>query len=616
MNSLEYSKPNSKSVKSKFSMIRLLNILKNILTNPLHLISIIAFIFLCYTIVIPLWEIISHTLTWQPEDARVARGVVPGEFTLYHWWHVLVSDISSSIFYKPLLNSFNIAVAVSFMSMVLGGALAWLVTRTDIPFKKSIAFMAIIPYMLPSWIKSFAWLVVFKNDRIGGSQGMLQYLFHINPPDWISYGFFPITMNLTAHYYTFFYLLIAVALSSINSSLEEMADILGASRLTILRKITFPLVLPAILSAFILTFSKTMGTFGVAAFLGLPVKYYTIATMLYGSMKNRLISDAYVLSLILIIISSVTIYINQRAIGRRKSYATIGGKDSRKTLTPLGKWKIPAIAGVMLFMISAGVFPLLLLLWQSFMLHDGDYSLGNLTTHFWVGDSDFNINSGEVGVLKNDGIFMGFKNSLRIALIAAVSASVIGLILGYVISKARKTLSGKVVEQLSFLPYLIPGISFSAIYLSMFAKPQLLIPALYGTLTIVILITIVKELPFATRSGTSTMFQISGELEEAAKIQGASWFHRFRKIMLPLSRKGLFSSFLLLFISAMKELDLIVLLVTPNTGTLTTLTFRYAEKGYQQYADAIIILIIAIIMITYFLATKIGKADLSKGIGG
>ncbi|TBL75791.1 iron ABC transporter permease [Paenibacillus thalictri] len=597
-------------------MIRLLNILKNILTNPLHLISIIAFIFLCYTIVIPLWEIISHTLTWQPEDARVARGVVPGEFTLYHWWHVLVSDISQSIFYKPLLNSFNIAVAVSFMSMILGGALAWLVTRTDIPFKKSIAFMAIIPYMLPSWIKSFAWLVVFKNDRIGGSQGMLQYLFHINPPDWISYGFFPITMNLTAHYYTFFYLLIAVALSSINSSLEEMADILGASRLTILRKITFPLVLPAILSAFILTFSKTMGTFGVAAFLGLPVKYYTIATMLYGSMKNRLISDAYVLSLILIIISSVTIYINQRAIGRRKSYATIGGKDSRKTLTPLGKWKVPAIAGVMLFMISAGVFPLLLLLWQSFMLHDGDYSLGNLTTHFWVGDSDFNINSGEVGVLKNDGIFMGFKNSLRIALIAAVSASVIGLILGYVISKARKTLSGKVVEQLSFLPYLIPGISFSAIYLSMFAKPQLLIPALYGTLTIVILITIVKELPFATRSGTSTMFQISGELEEAAKIQGASWFHRFRKIMLPLSRKGLFSSFLLLFISAMKELDLIVLLVTPNTGTLTTLTFRYAEKGYQQYADAIIILIIAIIMITYFLATKIGKADLSKGIGG
>lgn len=191
-----------------------------------------------------------------------------------------------------------------------------------------------------------------------------------------------------------------------------------------------------------------------------------------------------------------------------------------------------------------------------------------------------------------------------------------GLIFGYVISKGRKALSSRLVEQLSFMPYLIPGISFAAIYLSMFAQPHFLLPALYGTLSIVILITIVKELPFATRSGTSTMLQISGELEEAAKLHGASFMLRFFRIMLPLSRKGLISAFLLLFISAMKELDLIILLVTPKTSTLTTLTFRYAEKGYQQYADAIVIIIIALIMITHFVATKWGKADLSKGIGG
>ncbi|WP_245856099.1 ABC transporter permease [Paenibacillus rigui] len=601
---------------SRFNWIRVINMARSILSNPIHLISIFAFLFLCYTIVVPMWEIISHTFTWHSEDIRVARGVVPGEFTLYHWAHVLASDISQSVFYKPLMNSFAIAVCVSVLSMILGGALAWLVTRTDIPFKKTIGFLAIIPYMLPSWIKAFAWLVVFKNDRVGGSQGLMQYVLGINPPDWLSYGFLPIVINLSAHYYTFFYLLIAVALSSINSSLEESADIMGASRLTILRKVTFPLVMPAILSALILTFSKSMGTFGVAAFLGLPVKYYTIATMLYGSMKNRMISDAYVLSLILILISSLTIYINQRTIGKRKSYATIGGKDSRKNPTPLGKWRIPAVSAVLLFLCSAALFPLLLLLWQSFMLRDGDYSFSNLTLHFWTGESMSNIASGEVGVLINDGIVLALKNSLSIAFTAAIVAAVIGLVFGYIITKSRKTLSSKVVEQLSFLPYLIPGISFAAIYLSMFAQPQLLVPALYGTLSLVILITIVKELPFATRSGLSTMFQISGELEEAAKIQGASWLRRFIKIMVPLSRKGVVSAFLLLFISAMKELDLIVLLVTPNTGTLTTLTFRYAEKGYQQYADAIILIIIAIILITHFLATKFLKADLSKGIGG
>ncbi|RTE10906.1 iron ABC transporter permease [Paenibacillus whitsoniae] len=597
-------------------MARAKNILKSVLTNPLHLISLIAIIFLGYTIVIPMWEIVSHTFTWHPEDLRANKGAIPGNLTLYHWAHVMYSDLSSSIFYKPLLNSFNIAVFVSFFSLLVGGGLAWLVTRTDLPFKKTFAFLAIIPYMLPSWIKSFAWLIVFKNDRVGGTQGMLQYVFGINPPDWVSYGFLPISIVLVGHYYTFFYLLIAVSLSSINSSLEETADILGASRFTILRKITFPLVLPAILSALILTFSKSMGTFGAAAFLGLPVKYFTIATMLYGSMKNRMISDAYVLSLILIIISSLTIYINQRAIGKRKSYATIGGKDSRKSLTPLGFWIAPSVILVFLFMFSAGIFPMLLLLWQTFMLQDGNYSLSNLTTHYWFGDSDFSIASGEVGILKSETILLGLKNSLTIAFVAASVAAVMGLIFGYVISKTRKTLSGKLVEQLSFMPYLIPGISFAAIYLSMFAQPKLLLPALYGTLALVILITIVKELPFATRSGTSTMLQISGELEEAAKLHGASWPRRFLNIIMPLSRKGLLSAFLLLFISAMKELDLIILLVTPKTSTLTTLTFRYAEKGYQQYANAVVIIIITLIMLTHFIATKYGKADLSKGIGG
>lgn len=611
MKQYEASKPHP-----RVGLIRLSNRVKGILSSPVHLISILTFVFLVYTIVLPMWEIVSHTFTWQPEDVRVARGVEPGQLTFYHWVHVLASDISSSIFYKPMLHSLEIAVCVSVFSLLLGGTLAFLVTRTDIPYKKTIAFLAVVPYMLPSWIKAFAWLVVFKNDRVGGSKGLLQYLFDVNPPDWLSYGFFPIVVNLTAHYFVFFYLLMAVALSSINSSLEEAADILGANRFTVMRKVTFPLVLPAILSALILTFSKAMGTFGVAAFLGLPVKYYTIATMLYGSIKNRLISDAYVLSLILIAISSITIYINQRAIGKRKSYATIGGKDARKSVIPLGKWKLPAIGGVILFLASTAIFPLLLLLWQSFMLREGDYSFSNMTLHFWTGDSNPRISSGEVGVLKNDGIALALANSLKVAFTASIFAAVIGLILGYVITKGRKTLSSKLTEQLSFLPYLIPGIAFSAIYLSMFAKPTFLVPALYGTLTIVILITLVKELPFATRSGTSTMYQIGGELEEAAKLAGASWIRRFLKIMVPLSRKGLLSAFLLLFVSAMKELDLIVLLVTPNTGTLTTLTFNYAESGYQQYADAIIIIIIAIILVTHFLATKFGKADLSKGIGG
>lgn len=601
---------------SKFKKARIINTIKGILTNPIYIISIIGIIFLVNTIVIPLWEMVSDTFLWKEKDLILYPEGVPGNITLQHWKSMLSSEVSKNIFYKPILRSLSIAFTVSFIAMVMGAAFAWLVTRSDIPYKKTLAFLAVIPYMIPSWMKSMAWMIVFKNDRVGGAPGMFQYLFKISPPDWISYGFLPIVLILGAHYYVYFFLLISATLNSVNSSMEETANILGANRLTIMRKITFPLVLPALLSGVILVFSKALGTFGPAAFLGLPVKYYVISTMLFSSMKTGMVTEGYILSLTLIVLAAIVIYINQKAIGSRKGFDTIGGKDGRKVLTPLGRLRIPIFVIVSGFLSLAAILPLALLLIQSFMLRDGVYSLSNFTTHFWIGKANPDIAMGNVGVLVNESIGLALKNSLVISFIGAIAAALIGITFGYVIAKSRKSFNGKLIEQLSFIPYLIPGMALSAIYLTLFAKPGLLIPSLYGTLTIIILITIVTDLPFATRSGTSNMMQISGELEEAAKIQGASFFQRFTKIMFPLTKQGLLSAFLIGFISAMKQLDLVILLVTPKTGTLPTLTFDYAETGYPQFANAIMLMIIAITMITYYIAAKWGKADLTKGIGG
>lgn len=562
-------------------MLRAGNALLRTGRNPLYAIGIPALLFLFGTVLVPLWDIVRYTLTWQTGDRRLNAHAVPGDWTLYHWVHVLASDISRSVLYKPLLHSVSIAATVSACSLLIGGLLAWLVTRTDLPGKKWLGLLAVIPYMVPSWIKSFAWLVLFKNDKIGGSPGLLQALFGHGPPDGWSYGFLPISVILTEHSYMYFYLLIAVALGAINGSLEESADILGAGRWTVLRRITFPLIAPAVLSGLILTFSSSMGSFGVAALLGLPVKYYTVSTMLYNSMNSRMTSVGYVLGILLILFSALLIYFNQRALGARRSYAVIGGKDARGSVVPLGRWRVPAAACAFLFLFASGIVPLLLLVWQSFMLQDGNFSWSNLTLHYWIGASDPHIANGLAGILRSPLVWQGLKNSFQVALIAAAAASLLGLLIGYVVAKGRGSLLSRAVEQMSFLPYLIPGISMSAIYLAMFAQPHLLLPSLYGTLAIVVLISVVNELPFAARSGTSTVYQISGELEEAAVIQGASWFRRFARIIMPIGRKGLLSAFLISFIGVMKEMDLIILLVTPKTSTLTTLTFSYTEKGYQ-----------------------------------
>lgn len=587
-----------------------------LVTDPYSIVTTIAIIALGYLIIVPLWEMLISTFKLSPQDVRSIPGATVGQFTTHYWKKIFNSPVSEAMFYRPLKNSLLISVIVSVASIILGGLMAWLITRTDIPCKKFFSFMMIVPYMLPSWSKSLAWINIFKNNRIGGYPGIFQYLFNINPPNEISYGVIPIIITATLHYYVFTYLLMSSALSSISGELEEMAEISGANRNTILRKIVFPLVLPAILSAVILTFSKAIGTFGIPAFLGLKVQYHTISTMIRANIKNRLTEQAYILAIVLIAIASFTVYLNQKAIGARKSYATIGGKGVRKSSVRLGKFKIPALIIVFTFIFIAAIIPLTTLLMQSFMLKDGVYSISNLTTHYWFGESNSMIAEGEPGIFRNPMIWKSIYNTLKLALTCSFLATVIGSILGYIVSRGRKKLSGKVVEQLSFLPFLIPSIAFSAIYLSMFSKPGLFIPTLYGTFALLVLVSSVKYLPFAVRTGTSTMLQIGYELEEAAMIEGASWVKRFTSIILPLSKKGFFSGFLLVFISAMKELDLLILLVTPNTRTLTCLTFAYTETGFHQFADAIMTVIAVIIIAVYLISLKIGDADITEGIGG
>ena len=246
---------------------RLMNQAGSIVKNPYNIMVVISVIFMVYLILIPLGQMIIQTLTLAGADAARVDGGREGMFTLYYWKRVLTSSISQKMLWTPLKNSLLISVCTAAFGITLGSLLAWLMVRSDLPYKKFFSLALIIPYMIPSWCKSMAWLTIFKNERVGGAQGLLGFL-GIQTPDWLAYGPFAIIVVLVIHYYAYAYLLVSSALSSINSELEEMGEILGASKARILTKITFPLVMPAILSAVIMTFSKAMGTFGVPSVLG------------------------------------------------------------------------------------------------------------------------------------------------------------------------------------------------------------------------------------------------------------------------------------------------------------------------------------------------------------
>ena len=595
--------------------LRIKNKIKNYFSNPYNIIVLISVILLSYLIIVPLVEIIATTFRVVQRDVRRIPGSKPGDFTLYYWTRLLFSELSSSLLYKPLLNSLFIALSVSIISITMGGVMAWLLVRSDIKGKKFFSLMFVIPYILPSWSMSMAWSAVFKNGRVGGIPGFLS-MIGINTPDWLAYGPVPIIIVLSLHYYAYAYLLVSAALKSINSELEEMGEVVGAGKFLILRKITFPLVLPSVLSAFILTFSRSIGTFSVPAYLGMKVNYYTISTMLYSQNSANSKAVAYAIALIMIVISSLNIFINQKAIGARKSYATIGGKGGRSTVVKLG-WKRHLIFALLLiFVIVAIILPLVILTVETFMLKPGIFTLDNFSLHYWIGKEGSmpNLYEGEAGILSNKLFWNSIWCTFKLVILTSFIASVIGQLLGYVISRGRRKLSGKLVEQLVFIPYLIPSIAFGAIYISMFATRHGIIPALYGSFALLVLISVVKNLPFASRSGTSSMMQISSEIEEAAIIEGSGFFHRFRKIILPLTKGGLFSGFMLIYIGVMKELDLVILLLTPKMCTMSYLAFMYTNENYEPYAYAIAVVIFILTFGSYWIGGKISKVDLVGGL--
>ena len=586
------------------------------LTSPHVFLALIMLVLMGYMVIVPLYRMVRATITFSENDMRYAKDAVLGDYTLFHWTRMLTSKIASVMTFQPLLHSLTISLGATLLAFTIGGTLAWLVIRTDLPARNLINVLAVVPYIMPSWTIAMAWKVMFNNGTTGGIPGMLMFWTGTPPPDWIAYGPLPIIISSGLHYYTFFYLFVSAALMSIDSSLEEAGELAGASRARILGKITFPLVVPALLSGFIMTFAKVMGTFGGPNVLGVPVRYYTLSTMIRSNIAVGAFGDAFVLAITLILFSMTTIYINQRIVGTRKSYETIGGRGFMAQKTKLLNMKNIIAAVVISFQVLVATGPLILLLWSTLMLRSGDYSLSNLSLVHWIGKSNIKINSGEPGVLRNPAIYRAAWNSIKLSVMTAFFTALLGIILGYSIVKGRGTRLAKITEQLAFIPYVIPGIAFGAVYITMFARPVGPIPALYGTFALLVIVSVAKHIPYSSRSGVSSMLQVGRELEEAAAVAGANNWSRFRHIIFPLTSAGFISGFLLTFITTMRELSLIILLVTPATALLASLTMRYSENGNEQQANAVIIILIVLVLIGNFVIGRFSKGSLQKGLGG
>lgn len=586
--------------------------------TPQRVLSVIFLVVLAYLVVVPLFLMLRETFIVHPLERFQIPGSRVGDFTWAHWHRTFVSENAYAFFYRPLLNTLQIAFGLSLLALAIGGTLAWLVVRTDLPWKGLISNAAIIPYVMPSWTLALAWITLFKNQRIGGDQGIFTALTGVSTPDWFAYGLFPITITLALHYFPFGFMLIGGALRNIDAQLEESAELLGASRATVLRRVVIPLVLPAIFSTFLLTFSRGLGTFGTPAFLGGPVREFVLSTSLYANLIGQRPGIGYLAAFVMILLGVLVLYMDHKIIGTRRSFVTISGKGARAGLIGLGRWRWPIAVAVLGFIVAVIAVPIVALALDTVMLRPGIYAWSNFTWHYWVGEASLAIGlgTGEPGILRNGQLMGALGNTMRLALVVALLTGVLGMLVGYAIVRMRGTWVSQALDQMSFLPYLMPSIALGSIFLALFAVPRGPIPSLYGSFWLLVIACTVSYLPYAVKAGVSAMRQVGPELEEAAIMTGAGWWTRMRRVLFPVQKATYFSGMLLPFISVTRELSLLILLVTPATQLATTITLRYTDRGWYPYTNGMVLLLVVIVVTSTVVSRKLMKTDLAKGLGG
>ena len=586
--------------------------------TPQRVLAFLFLIVLGYLVIVPLFLMLRETFLIHPLERFQIPGSRVGDLTLAHWERNFLSENAYAFFYRPLLNTLRIALGLSFLALAIGGTLAWLVVRTDLPMKGLIANAAIIPYIMPSWTLALAWITLFKNTRIGGDQGIFTALTGIVTPDWFAYGLFPITICLALHYFPFGFMLIGGALRNIDAQLEESAELLGASRPTILRRIVMPLVLPAIFSTFLLTFSRGLGTFGTPAFLGGPVREFVLSTSLYANLIGQRPGIGYLAAVAMIALGVLVLYMDYKIIGTRRSFVTISGKGARAGLVALGRWRWPIAGLVLVFIFAVITVPLTALTIDTVMLRPGIYSWDNFTWHYWIGDASLSVGlgTGEPGILRNWQLMSALGNTMKLAVVVALITGILGILVGYAIVRMRGSWVAQALDQMSFLPYLMPSIALGAIFLAMFAVPRGPIPSLHGSFWLLVIVCTVSYLPYAVKAGVSAIRQVGPELEEAAIMVGASWWTRMRRVLIPLQKSTYFSGMLLPFISVTRELSLLILLVTPATQLATTITLRYTDRGWYPYTNGMVLLLVIIVVTSTAISRRLMGTSIAKGLGG
>ena len=492
-------------------------------------------------------------------------------------------------------NSLWFAAGSALLSLAVGTALAYFNVRTDVPFKALFFAASIIPLIIPGILYTIAWIFL-ASPTIGLLNSLLEPLF--GPGTFDIFTVWGMIWVEGLHLSPIAFLFMVAAFRSTDPSLEESSLMSGATRIQTFRRVTLPLVRPALLSAALIMLVRSLESFEVPALLGLQNGIYVFTSRIYQVLRSFPIdfAGAGALAVGLLAVAALGIWLSN-VLSRDHGGGTITGKGFRPRPIDLGRWKPVVGGGILLYFFVTVLAPLLVLLYTALLPYYRPpsaeaFASMNLDNFVAV----FNLHS--VPTALQNSLLLGAGSATIVMALMAVAAWVV----------ARSGIPGRqILDHIAFSPLVIPGLVLGVGIAFVYLRSPL---PIYGTLLILLIAYCTRYLPYGMRYAVSGMQTISAELEESAQVSGAGWWATFRRILLPLIAPALLAGWVYIFVVSFRELSSSILLYTPGNEVLSISIWElYANARFGELSalGVIMVLILAVLVaVAYKVGARVG----------
>jgi iron(III) transport system permease protein len=517
----------------------------------------------------------------------------PGQeavWTLNGW----VSAFTDTKLPIALGNTFFLALMRVIITSGFAIFFAWVVTRTDTPLKGFIEVMLWLGFFLPLLPMTMGWILLL-DPHYGVINKFLMASFGLAEAPFDIYSYWGIIWCHLAFSTSVRFMLMTPAFSAMDAALEEAGLVCGSSRAGVLMRVTIPVLAPAVLASTALGLIRSLESLEIELVLGIPAGIYVVPTKIwdYIHWEPPLYDRATALCSIFLIFIFLLIWLHRALLGRRE-FTTVSGRSHMVEIFSLGRWRW-VTCGLCLFFIVLMIFlPLATLIMGTFMEFFGHFDLERAwTTRHWTRAF-------------TDPVFLrALKNTMVFALGAAIVGTVVYALLSYLIVRTRLPGRG-IIDLLSWLPWALPGVLISLALLWTVLGSGDYVKLIYGTVSLLILAIIIKEMPLGTQIIKAAVQQISPELEEASSAAGANWLEYFRRILLPLLKPTMASVAIIVFISAARDIPTVIFLSTHETRTLSLLMLDYIAEANQEKAAVLGVFLVFLIFVLLLIGRLLG----------